>query len=57
MIATAFIDKCSNDLWEEICWLESQPITVENATLYDQILAELRSRESRRQCIDEFLFS
>jgi hypothetical protein len=56
MIATAFIDKCSNELWEEIYWLESQPITVDNATLYDQILAELRSRERRRQCIDEFLF-
>lgn len=55
MIATAFIDKCSNELWEEIYWLESQPITVDNATLYDQILAELRSRESRRQyLIDNF---
>ena len=55
MIATAFIDKCSNELWEEIYWLESQPITVENATLYDEILAELRSRESRRQyLIDNF---
>jgi hypothetical protein len=55
MIATAFIDKCSNELWEEIYWLETQPITTENATLYDQILNELRSREYRRQCIDEFL--
>jgi hypothetical protein len=57
MIATAFIDKCSNELWEEIYWLESQPITVDNAILYDQILAELRTRESRRQFIDQFLFS
>jgi hypothetical protein len=56
MIATAFIGKCSNELWEEIYWLESQPITVENATLYDQIMGELRSRESRRQFIDQFLF-
>lgn len=56
MIATAFIDKCSNELWEEIFWLEDQPITVENATLYDEILAELRSRERRRQCINDFLF-
>jgi hypothetical protein len=55
MIATAFIDKCSNELWEEIYWLGSQPITVDNATLYDEILAELRSRESRRQyLIDNF---
>lgn len=54
-IATAFIDKCSNELWEEIYWLESQPITVDNATLYDEILAELRLRESRRQyLIDNF---
>ena len=56
MIATAFIDKCSNELWEEIFWLEDQPITVENATLYDEILAELRLREFRRQCISDFLF-
>ena len=56
MIATAFIDKCSNELWEEIYWLESQPITTESAELYDEILAELRSREYRRQCINDFLF-
>ena len=56
MIATAFIDKCSNELWEEIFWLEDQPITVENAKLYDEILAELRLREFRRQCINDFLF-
>jgi hypothetical protein len=55
MIATAFIDKCSNALWEEIYWLESQPISTENAKLYDDILAELRSRERRRQyLIDNF---
>jgi hypothetical protein len=55
MIATAFINKCSNELWEEIYWLESQPITTESAELYDEILTELRNRESRRQyLIDNF---
>lgn len=55
MIATAFIDKCSNELWGEIFWLENQPITTENAKLYDEILAELRTREYRRECLSQFL--
>jgi hypothetical protein len=53
MIATAFIDQTSNELWEELHWLEGQPITDENGALYDQILEELRTRERRRQNLED----
>lgn len=49
MIATDFIDLTSNDLWAEIDWLETQPVTRENAALYDRILTEIRTRNRRRQ--------
>jgi hypothetical protein len=55
MIATDFIDLCSNELWEELIWLEEQPITAENGALYDRILNEIRTRERRRQyLVDHF---
>ena len=53
MIATAFTDLSSNELWEEIHWLEAQPITDENGALYDRILEELRPRERRRQYLED----
>jgi hypothetical protein len=55
MIATDFTDLSSNELWEELIWLEEQPITAENGALYDRILNEIRTRERRRQyLVDHF---
>ena len=48
-IATDFHHLCSNELWEELLWLEDQPITKDNAALYDRLLNEIRVRNRRRQ--------
>ena len=48
MIATSFIELSSNELWEEILWLEEQPLTKENAVRYDLLLKEFRTRQRRR---------
>ena len=55
MIATDFINLSSNELWEEMIWLEQQPITAESGALYDRILKEIRARIQRRQyLVDHF---
>ena len=53
MIATDFTDLSTNELWEEILWLEEQPITNENGALYDRILKEIRTRNRRRQYLED----
>ena len=55
MIATAFTDMCSNELLEELQWLEGQPMTDENCSLYDRILTEIDTRNRRRQDLEDFL--
>ena len=49
MIATAFTDLCSNELWEELLWLEEQPHTKANCDLYVRLWNEICTREERRQ--------
>jgi hypothetical protein len=49
MIATAFTDLCSNELWEELLWLDDQPRTKANCALYDRLWNEICTREERRQ--------
>jgi len=49
MIATAFADLCSNELWEELLWLDEQPHTKANCDRYDLIWNEICTREERRQ--------
>jgi len=53
MIATAFTDLCSNELWEEMCWLEEQPPTKENRDLHHRIWNEICTREQRRQYLED----
>ena len=53
MIATAFHDLTSNDLWEDLQWLEGQPMTDENCALYDRILTEIDTRNRRRQYLED----
>ena len=53
MIATSFIDLSSNELWEEILWLEEQPLTEENAIRHDLLLKEFRNRQRRRAYLEE----
>ena len=56
MIATDFLDKCENELWEEIFYLEEQQqMTHEQGHLYDRILKEIRTRNRRRQDLEDFL--
>ena len=52
-IATAFHDISTNELWEELQYLEGQPITDENGALYDRILDEIRTRNRRRQYLED----
>jgi hypothetical protein len=55
MIATAFTDLSSNDLWEEICWLQDQPATDENVASYNAMMREIDTRAQRRQyLVDHF---
>jgi len=55
MIATAFIDLSSNELWEELIWLEEQPHTKANCDLYVRLWKEICAREERRQyLVDNF---
>jgi hypothetical protein len=53
MIATDFIDLCSNELWEELLWLEEQPRTKENCDLYHRLWNEICTREQRRQYLED----
>jgi hypothetical protein len=53
MIATDFIDLCSNELWEELLWLQEQPQTKENCNLHNRIWAEICTREQRRQALQD----
>jgi hypothetical protein len=53
MIATDFTDLCSNELWEELFWLQEQPQTKQVSTLYNRIWAEICTREQRRQYLED----
>jgi hypothetical protein len=53
MIATAFTDLCSNELWEEICWLQDQPATDENVASYNAMMREIDTRIQRRQNLED----
>jgi hypothetical protein len=53
MIATAFTDLCSNELWVELLWLEEQPNTKENRDLHHRIWNEICTREQRRQNLED----
>lgn len=53
MIATAFTDLSSNELWEELLWLEEQPQSKANCDLYNRIWAEICTREQRRQHLED----
>jgi hypothetical protein len=53
MIATAFADLCSNQLWEEVLWLEDQPSTPANRRQIRKIWAEIENREQRRQYLED----
>lgn len=48
-IATAFHDLTSNDLWEELIWLQDQPTTKANLKSYRAIMLELEIRAERRE--------
>jgi hypothetical protein len=55
MIATAFTDLCSNELWEELTWLQDQPDTAANRHQIRSIWKELQTRELHRQyLVDHF---
>ena len=54
-IATAFHDLTSNDLWEDLIWLQDQPSTKANLKSYRAIMQELEIRAARREyLIDHF---
>ena len=53
MIATAFTDLCSNELLEELLWLEDQPQTRANCDRHKRIWAEMCAREQRRQYLND----
>jgi hypothetical protein len=55
MIATSFTDLCSNELWEELTWLQDQPDTAANRRQIRAYWKELQTREQRRQyLVDHF---
>jgi hypothetical protein len=53
MIATAFTDLCSNELWEEVIWLQDQPDTAANRRQLRAYWKELQTREQRRQYLED----
>ena len=53
MIATAFTDLTTNDLWAEIDWLAEQPATPENLKRQHLMLEEIRVRNQRRQYLED----